>query len=165
MILYCKAVVEIYLNITASVKYRTVGKVFCCVSWTSWHVVWHPDFYNECESGFICSIHWTTYVLTHWGRVTHICVVKQTIIGSDNGLSPGRRQAIIRTNAGILSIGTFGTNLRNFKWNSCIFIQGNAFENVVWKMAAILSRPQCVKTHNYVQFVHNFTDMESWNRL
>ena len=33
--------------------------------------------------------------LTHWGRVTHICVGKQTIIGSDNGLSPGRRQAII----------------------------------------------------------------------
>ena len=30
--------------------------------------------------------------LTHWGRVTHICVSKLTIIGSDNGLSPGRRQ-------------------------------------------------------------------------
>ena len=26
--------------------------------------------------------------LTHWGRVTHICVSKLTIIGSDNGLSP-----------------------------------------------------------------------------
>ena len=24
------------------------------------------------------------------------------------------------------------------------FIQENAFENVIWKMAAILSRPQCV---------------------
>ena len=40
----------------------------------------------------------------------HICVSKQTIIGSDNGLSPGRRQAIIWTNAGILLIGTLGTN-------------------------------------------------------
>ena len=49
-------------------------------------------------------------ILTHWGRVTHICVSKQTIIGSDNGLSPGRRQAIIWTNAGILWIGTLGTN-------------------------------------------------------
>ena len=29
--------------------------------------------------------------LTHWGRATHICVGKLTIIGSDNGLSPGRR--------------------------------------------------------------------------
>ena len=34
-------------------------------------------------------------VLTHWGRVTHMCVGNVTIIGSDNGLSPGRRQAII----------------------------------------------------------------------
>ena len=48
--------------------------------------------------------------LTHWGRVTHICVSKLTIIGSDNGLSPGRRQDIIRTRAGILLIGTLGTN-------------------------------------------------------
>ena len=39
--------------------------------------------------------------LTHWGRVTHIYVSNLTIIGSDNGLSPGRRQAIIWTNAGI----------------------------------------------------------------
>ena len=39
--------------------------------------------------------------LTHnlsW--VTHICVSKLTIIASDNGLSTGRRQAIIRTNVG-----------------------------------------------------------------
>ena len=48
--------------------------------------------------------------LTHWGRVTHKCVSKLTIIGSDNDLSPGRRQAIIWTNAGILLIGPLGTN-------------------------------------------------------
>ena len=48
--------------------------------------------------------------LTHWGRVTHICVGELTIIASDNDLSPARRQAIIWTNAGILLIGTLGTN-------------------------------------------------------
>ena len=42
--------------------------------------------------------------------MTHICVSNSIIIGSDNGLSPGRRQAIIWTNAGILSIGPLGTN-------------------------------------------------------
>ena len=52
----------------------------------------------------------TVLPLTHWGRVTHICVGKLTIIGSDNGLSPERRQAIIWTNAGILLIGSLGTN-------------------------------------------------------
>ena len=45
----------------------------------------------------------------HWGRVTHICVCNLIIIGSYNGLSPGRRQAIIRTNAGILLTGSIGT--------------------------------------------------------
>ena len=48
--------------------------------------------------------------LTHWGWVTHICVSRLTITGSDSGLSPGRRQAIILTNAGILLIGPLGTN-------------------------------------------------------
>ena len=34
----------------------------------------------------------------------------------------------------------------NVNRNSYIFIQENSFENVVWKMAATLSRPQCVKS-------------------
>ena len=48
--------------------------------------------------------------LTHWGRVTHICVGADTNIGSDNDLSPGRCQAIIWTSASILLIGPLGTN-------------------------------------------------------
>ena len=54
----------------------------------------------------LCKYIW----LTHWGQVTHICVSKQIIIGSDNGLSPGRRPAIIWTNAGIWSIEILRTN-------------------------------------------------------
>ena len=50
------------------------------------------------------------YALTHWGRVTPTCINKLTIIGSDNGLSPDRRQAIIWTNDGLLLIGPLGTN-------------------------------------------------------
>ena len=42
--------------------------------------------------------------------MTHICVSDLTNIGSDNGLSPGRRQAITWTNDGILLIRTLGTN-------------------------------------------------------
>ena len=45
------------------------------------------------------------------GQVTHICVNKPTTIGSDNVLSPGRRQVIIWTNAGILLNRPLGTNL------------------------------------------------------
>ena len=43
--------------------------------------------------------------LTHWGRVTYICVGNLTIICSDNGLSPGQRQAIIWNNDVKLLIG------------------------------------------------------------
>ena len=38
-----------------------------------------------------------------------LCVSNLTIIGWDNGLSPGRHQAIILTNAEILVIWTLGT--------------------------------------------------------
>ena len=66
---------------------------------------------------------------------------KKKIIGSDNGWSPGLCQAIIWTIAGILLIGPLGTNFSEILY-LYIFLQENAFENVVWKVAAILSRPQ-----------------------
>ena len=83
--------------------------------------------------------------LTHWGRVTHICIGNLTIIVSDNGLAPDRRQAIIWTNAGILLIGPLGGNVTEISdRNSDIFIQANAFESIVCEMAAMLSWHQCV---------------------
>ena len=45
----------------------------------------------------------------HLGQVTHFCVGNLTIIGLDNGLSPGRRQAIIGANDEILLIGPVKT--------------------------------------------------------
>ena len=83
-----------------------------------------------------CFVQYNMYS-THWGRMMHIhvCVSKLSIISSDDGLSPSRRQAIIWTNAGLLLIGP------KLQWNlnqiSYIFIQENAFENVVWKMPSI----------------------------
>ena len=56
--------------------------------------------------GAICSVS----PLTHWGRGTHICVSNLNTIGSDNGLSLGRRQGIIWTNGGQFLIGPLGTN-------------------------------------------------------
>ena len=61
------------------------------------------------EMGGVTETHSGQGELTHWGQVMHICISKLTIIGSDNGLSPGQRQAIIWTYAGILSIRTLGT--------------------------------------------------------
>ena len=85
------------------------------------------------------------HYLTHWGRVTHICVSKLTTIGSDNGLSPGWSQAIYLNQCWNIVNSNLRNKLQwNFKGDLYSFIQVNAFENVVWKMAAIFSRPQCV---------------------
>ena len=78
--------------------------------------------------------------LTHWGRATHICVDKLTTIGSDNGLSPGRRQAIIWTNAGILLIGSLGTNFSEI----LIGIQTFSFKKMHLKMSSAKWRPSCL---------------------
>ena len=88
-----------------------------------------------------------TKVLTHWGRATHICVGKLSTIGSDNGLSPGQAPSHYLIHCWNNVNWTLGNKLQwNFNRNSNIFIQGNAFENVVCEMASILSRPQCVLT-------------------
>ena len=79
-------------------------------------------------------------VLTHWGRVTHICVGEQTIIGSDNGLSPGQCQAIIWTNAGILSTGPLGTNFSE----TLIEIYTFSFKKMHLKMPFGKWRPSCL---------------------
>ena len=167
-------------------------------------------------------------MLTHRG---HICISKLSIIGSDNVLPPGRRQAIIwkkqccnfvntlrpiqngrhfaddifkytflNQNARIslkISLKVRINNIPalvqtmawrrpidkplsepimvsllthicitqpqwvyrnprnnfqcNLKRNTCIFLQENAFENVVCKMAVISYRPRCVTTTDNVQ--------------
>ena len=78
--------------------------------------------------------------LTHWGRVTHICVSELTIIVSDNGLSPGRRQAIIWTNAGILSIGPYGTNFSEILIEIITF----SFTKMSLKVSSAKWRPLCL---------------------
>ena len=46
--------------------------------------------------------------------LSHICVSKLTIIGSDNGLWTGRRKAVIWTSAAILLIRPQGTHFNEF---------------------------------------------------
>ena len=78
--------------------------------------------------------------LTHWGRVTHISVSKLATIGSDNGLSPDRRHAIIWTNAGILLIGPLGINFSEILSEIHTF----AFKKMRLKMSSGKLRPFCL---------------------
>ena len=78
--------------------------------------------------------------LTHWSRKTHLCVGKLTIIGSDNGLSPGRRQDIIWTNAGIMLFGPFGSNFSEI----VIEIDTISFKKMHLKLSCAKWRPSCL---------------------
>ena len=79
-------------------------------------------------------------LLTHWGRVTHICVRNLTIICSDNGLSPGWCQAIIWTNVGILLIGILQTNCNEI----LIKIHTFSSKKIYFKMSYGKWRPFCL---------------------
>ena len=94
----------------------------------------------------------TVTSVSHWGRVTHICIGKLTIIGSDNSLSPERRQAIIWINAGILLIGPLGTNFSEI----LIEIQAFSFKKMRLKMSSAKWWPFCLGLNVvfYVQSSH-----------
>ena len=105
-----------------------------------WAVASWIESCNFLLTQHISNKYWTR-PLTHWGRVTHICVGKLIIIGSDNGLSPGRRQAIIWTNAAwIWSIGPLGINFSEI----LIEIHTFSFLKIHLKMSSGKWRPFCL---------------------
>ena len=72
--------------------------------------------------------------------MTHLCISEIITFASDNGLSPGRRQAIIWTNAGILLIRPLGTNFNEI----LIEIHTFSFKKVHLKMSSGKLRPFCL---------------------
>ena len=108
-----------------------------------WHNKTHKQMRTACIifGMYLVSLHkFTSKGLTHWGRVTHICVIKLAITGPDNDLSPGRRQAIIWTNAGILLIRTLETNFSEI----LIKINTFSFKKMHMKMSSGKRQPFCL---------------------
>ena len=101
----------------------------------------------ECSWSFLgqCSGCWWAGFLCH--RVTNslrpsdaYVVSELTIIGSDNGLSPGQRQAIIWKNAGLLLIELLGTNVSEIS----IGIQTFSFKKMHLNMSSAKWCPFCL---------------------
>ena len=132
--------------------YRLICKLFCG---SFYHIMQKISFNdivlnnNWALNLYILDLYFIAYkyihrcdildALTHWGRVTHICVGNLTIIVSDNGLSPGRHQAIIWTNAEVLLICPKGTNF--------ILVEIQTFslkEKIHVKMSSGKRRPFCL---------------------
>ena len=106
------------------------------------------------------ALSWATLIsifLTHWGRATHICVSILPIIGSDIGLSPGRRQAIIWTNAGLLLIEPLRTKFSEMLIEIYVF----SFTKMHLEMSSGKWRPFClglnVLNMNYIAQQRNFS--------
>ena len=88
---------------------------------------------------YICVTRPQLWVHSLRPRDAYICVNNLIIIGSDNGLSPGRRQAIIWTNAGILFIGPIGTNFSEILIEILTF----SFKKMRLKVSSGIWRPFC----------------------
>ena len=78
-------------------------------------------------------------------RMTHLCVTKLAIIDPDNGLSPGRHQAIIWTSAGILLIRTLRTKFNKFLTKFTHFYSRKCIWKCRLRNCGTFSRHQCVK--------------------
>ena len=114
----------------AAILQMAVSKVFC---WMKSYILFHIALSFFLQAKLTICLHWfrqwlgakqaTSHYLNQWWASSmmqwvnslrpsdeYICVSKLAIIGSDDGLSPGRRQAVIWTNSRILLIGPQGTN-------------------------------------------------------
>ena len=126
----------------------TGNYVVCYNDRLLFHIVISGLLFVCFSSVFICLLVSSLFVmneygniigLTHWGRLTHKYISRLNIIDSDNGLSPGRRQAIIWTNAGLLLIGPLGTNFSEI----LIKIQNFSFMKMHLKISSAKRRPFC----------------------
>ena len=100
-------------------------------------------FSNGFYSNDICKFSKSRHmarVLTHWCRVTHICVAYLTTIALENNLSPRRRKAIIWINARILLVRPLGTNFNEI----LIEIHKFPFKKMHLKTSSAKWRPFCL---------------------
>ena len=72
--------------------------------------------------------------------MTHKCVGNLTIIGSDNGLTPGRCPANIWTNACVFLVGPVETNFNEISIGILTF----SFKKMCLKASSAIWRPFCV---------------------
>ena len=111
-----------------------------CIKYHYWINTFYCSLYLRIQFCLFVCIFVLCWLLSHWGRVTHICVNRLTIIGPNNGLSPGRRHAIVWTNAGILLIGPLVTNFSEI----LIEIHAFLFKKMHLKMSSGKWRPFCL---------------------
>ena len=107
-----------------------IGDVIAPIITSLW---WHRWFGARLHYLYFC-----INSMRRW--LTHICVSKITITGSDNGLSSCRRQANIETNTGILVAGPLRTNFSEIVIEIHIF----SWKKIHFKLSSGNWRPFCL---------------------
>ena len=130
------------------------------MTWKCFHVT------KKLEQRVEFSVIWDA-LLTRWSRVMHMCIGNLASIGSDNGLSPGRRQAIMWTNARILLNWHTGTIFRELLME----ILTVSFRKMRLKGSFAKWRPCCldfnVLMRHYcfdVYYIHGYRSMNGYFR-
>ena len=115
-----------------------------------WCFVWsvpEQTFEQTIETAVIWDVIITSLINSLRPSNVYTCVCKIIVIGSDNSLSPGRRQVVIWTNAGILIIGSLGIHFNEILSKSYTFsFKKTPVKLSSAKMASISSRPRLVNT-------------------
>ena len=92
------------------------------INFISWW--WTPNFHPKGQKSPLNSLRPSDTCI-------YICISKLATIGSDNGLSPGGRQAIIWTNDGMMLVQTLGTNFSEILSENHAF----SFKKIHFKMS------------------------------
>ena len=101
----------------------------------------HSEIFTNDNQALFLNVYISQYIsLYHWVPVTHICISNLTIIGSDNGFSPGQCQAIIWTNGEKLLIWPLGTNFNEI----LIEIHWSQIKKIGFEMSPARCRPFCL---------------------
>ena len=115
---------------------------------------------NSPHKGPVVSIWWRPHGfysvllrITHRGRVTPICVDNQDHHWFWSWIVTCSAPSLYLNQCCFRQSYPWEHNLMNFGRNWNIFIQENAFENVLSQMAVILSRPQFVEILEFNQFI------------
>ena len=108
----------------------------------SWCWMFFSKIFAKTPNRYLVRDKLSVFVISYfnWGRVTHICISKLTIIGSSNGLWPGWHQAIIWTNDGKLLNKPLGTNFNEI----LIEIYTFSFRKMHLKMSSAKWHPFCL---------------------
>ena len=139
-----KVIIKGILNVYMKKKWkphspRSIIWLFCCIVHNSGgraHVTFTPTSLIQLHSESMSVLYRAIFNSSPPPGAAYMCQIN---MGSDNGSSPIRRQAIIYTNHGLLSIGPLGTNVSKI----LIKVQNRSFTKMHLKISSVEWRPFC----------------------